>query len=63
MITTTGAGATSFKKKLNLQIQMITSPTQEGMITTLVRVEPVKRISTKYHEGFTASAGEKQAVR
>lgn len=33
------------------------------MITTPVRVEPVKRISTKYQAGSTASAGEEQMVR
>jgi hypothetical protein len=51
------------QKKLHSQIQQITSLTQVSMITTLVRVEPVKRYSTKYHKGFTASAGEKRVVR
>jgi hypothetical protein len=44
------------QKKLNSQIQLITSLTQVSMITSLVRAEPVKRINSKYQERFTASA-------
>jgi hypothetical protein len=44
------------QKKLNSQIQLITSLTQVGMITPLVRADPVKRINAKYQERFAASA-------
>ena len=60
---TNWCGNNNRQKKLYSQIPLITSLTQVSMITKQVRVEPVKWYSSKYHKGFTASAGEKRVVR
>jgi hypothetical protein len=42
---------TRIRKEPGLKIQMITSLTSVGMITTLVRVQPLKRQNSKHHRG------------
>jgi hypothetical protein len=59
----TGVRTTTVKRSCTHKIPLITSLTQVSMITKQVRVEPVKRYGSKYHKGFTASAGEKRVIR